>query len=194
MTSPRSDSKSARGDVRVKGRALVLSLETLVASDVWRLPSLWESARTFKSLAWPMVLDALLLAGGDGLDAWLSAVALPPSHPSDDVLLVEIYVCLSRMREAVSHAEQVERAAGLPRSISEAFQFPRPLSRKRYRLLPAKLPEALLFGIVLADDNELRARQKAFGKPKRKSNSAPDALSTERALVEAELRRRSIVE
>ncbi len=165
----------------------------------------FELARAQLKERWlPLLQTALEVAGGDGVDARLSALLTPPGMSAKDPLLGDISVPMERLSRARDVRMLVQEGLRVGAAVTVALcaPTPRPLSRMYLEELGGKVELTTLLNLCFASLAELSVRLlqitqtlEALRAQLQAGAEAPLAqyasLKAERGLIEAEVRRRT---
>jgi hypothetical protein len=109
----------------------------------------------------PLILQVMEQAGGDGLDAWLSRLVMPPGRPAKDPLLAQLTTHMLRFG-AASHKEALLAEAGALCATAKKALFSPGARRISLKVLEdefeGKLEVATLLSIAFCSDTELAQR------------------------------------
>ncbi len=146
-----------------------------------------------------LLRQAVEQAGGDCLDAWLSAVLSPPGRPGINLILVELYVCFDKMRAATEIEPMLLIAQDAVAAVKGALDAP---SRRKCsfkvleRDLDGKIDVDGLILFLLSSSDELAARAKEIGatlerirdEVKKMPGAKPGGMYSNFARLKAEVR------
>lgn len=154
--------------------------------------------------------QAVEQAGGDCLDAWLTAALKPGTGKAGiNLVLVELYVAFDKMRAAADVAAMLDIADGAIAAVKATLDAPsrRPCSFKVLeRELEGKIDVDGLILFLLSSEDELAQRAKDIGQTlerlrdevKKMPGAKPDGmysnfarLKAEARLIDGELKRRA---
>jgi hypothetical protein len=154
--------------------------------------------------------QAVEQAGGDGLDAWLTAALKPGTNRAGiNLMLVELFVAFEKMRAAQSVELMLEIADEAVKAVKNTLEAPsrRPCSFKVLeRELEGKIDVDGLILFLLSSEDELTQRAKEIGQTldrlrdevKKMPGAKPDGmysnfarLKAEARLIDGELKRRA---